>query len=103
MTNAFYKSLAAVLAAGAMVMFTFLSSSQSDSNLSEQCVQLLTSMAKSKGASVRSSGDRLWIGGEEIRIRAQIENEDTDPEKAFAGVGLKVDISVGGVPQPTLT
>jgi hypothetical protein len=103
-TNAFYKSLAAALAAGAIVVLTLLYSSRAESsNLSEQCVQALASMAKSEGASIRSSGDRLWIGGQEIRVHAEIDDEETDPGKGFFGVGLKVDVSVGGVPQPTLT
>jgi Family of unknown function (DUF6348) len=105
MTNALYKSLAAALAAGVIVVLTLLYSSRSESsNLSEQCVQKLASiMAKSEGASVRTSGDRLWIGGQEIRVHAEVENEEKDPAKGFFGVGLKVDVSVGGVPQPTLT
>jgi len=56
MTNTFYKSLAAVLAAGAMVVVTLRYASQSDGNLSEQCVQALASMAQPRDASVRSSG-----------------------------------------------
>ncbi len=104
MTNAFYKSLAA-LAVGVIVVLAYLHSSRSEnSKLSEQCVQALASiMAKSEGASVPSSGDRLWIAGQEIRVHAEVENEEKDPEKGFFGVGLKVDVLVGGVLQPPLT
>jgi hypothetical protein len=68
------------------------------SDLTKQCVQALTSLAKSSGATVTSSGDRLWIGGREVHLRARIENEDHVDSKSL--VGLLVDILVGGVLHP---
>jgi hypothetical protein len=48
--------------------------------------------------ALRSAGDRIQIGGKEVRVVAQIESEERADAKVL--VGLRVDVLVGGVPQP---
>ena len=67
-------------------------------NLSEQCVQALTVVAKSSGPGLKTSGDRIYIGSTTVRLQARIENDENDGTRFF--IGLRVDVFVNEVFQP---
>lgn len=92
------KTLAIVLTIVAAAVLTAVYASRKQPNLSERCVQSLASLATAAGATVRSAGDRIQIGGKEVRLVAQIENEERADAKVL--VGLRVDVLADGVPQP---
>ena len=97
MTKALYRNLGIVLVALAIAVTAAYVSDRPPS-LSQRCVQALAALAKPAGATVTPSGDRISIGGKEVHITAEIENEER-ADKGFL-VGLRVDISINGVPQP---
>ncbi|HSS98159.1 MAG TPA: DUF6348 family protein [Terriglobales bacterium] len=97
MTKTFYKNLIVGLLA-LTVALTVAYVVKRRPSVSERCVEVLAALAKSTDTSVTSSGDRIWVGGKELRIAAQIENAERR-EKEFL-IGLRVDISVNGVRQP---
>jgi hypothetical protein len=96
--NSFYRTWGVVLAIVIVVTLIAVSISRGSSHLSERCVQALVTLAKAAGTIVTSSGDRIWIGGKEVRLKAQIENEGRADASFLAG--LRVDVLVNGAPQP---
>jgi Family of unknown function (DUF6348) len=98
LTLASHQTCAIALAMTVVVASAFVFASNRPPNLSERCVQALVSLSKSTDSTVTSSGDRLWIGGKEVRLTAQIENDERADAKYL--VGLRVDVLVGGVSQP---
>lgn len=98
MKNSFYRRWGVVVAIAIFVSLIAVSISRGSSHLSERCVQALVTLAKSAGTTVTSSGDRIWIGGREVRLKAQMENEGRADASFLAG--LRVDVLVNGIRQP---
>jgi hypothetical protein len=92
------KTLAIVLTIVVAIVLTAVYASRQEPNPSERCVQSLASLAKAAGAPFTSAGDRIQIGSKDVRLVAQIENEERADAKFL--VGLRVDVLVGEVPQP---
>jgi hypothetical protein len=67
-------------------------------DLSEKCVHALATVARSAAPGLTLSADRIYIGRTEVRLQAQIENEERADTKFL--IGLYVDIYVNGVLQP---
>jgi len=93
------NNLAVVLAMVVAVVSIAVYAPCQEPSLSERCVQSLASVAKGAGASLTHAGDRIQIGSREVRLAAQIENEERANAKVIL-VGLRVDVLVGGVLQP---
>lgn len=73
-------------------------SSDKEPDLSQQCVHALVTVAKSAAPTLTSLGDRIHIGSKEVRLKAQIENEERADTKFL--IGMHVDVFVDGVLQP---
>jgi hypothetical protein len=66
-------------------------------DLSERCVRALARVAKSAGGFTLSE-DQIKIGDADVRLRAQIEHEESADTKFL--IGIFVDVYVNGVLQP---
>jgi Family of unknown function (DUF6348) len=73
-------------------------SSPSQPDLSERCAQALVGVGRPAVATLAASGSRIRIGGKVLRLRAQIEDEESAETKSL--IGLRVDVFVDDVFQP---
>lgn len=72
----------------------------SDAALSGRCAQALAALARSFGAEPSVDGEKVRVGKDELRLRANFEGEGRAPAGDRYAAGLAVEVWVNGSPQP---